>query len=143
MDQRSDLRVRRARSHDLNDVVAVWHSCGLVPSAPGFRNELTYKLLRDPELALVAERAGDIVGAVLGGFDGRTAWVSRLGVRPDARRQGIARVLVAELLSRLDALGAPTDDLVVLDDTAEGRAFWTGLRFAEAPGTIRYTRGAS
>jgi hypothetical protein len=44
---------RVARSLDLNDVVALWEGCGLVPSERGFRNELTYKLLKDPALALV------------------------------------------------------------------------------------------
>jgi hypothetical protein len=43
-----DVRVRPARSHDLNAVVALWQGCGLVPSEQGFRNELTYKLLREP-----------------------------------------------------------------------------------------------
>jgi ribosomal protein S18 acetylase RimI-like enzyme len=135
-----DVRVRPARSHDLNDVVAVWDGCGLVPSEQGFRNELTYKLLRDPTLALVAERDGQILGAVVGGYDGRASWVSRLGVRADARRQGIARQLVAELLVRLAALGAPTDDLVVLDDGEAGRAFWSALGFSDASGATRYRR---
>lgn len=135
-----DVRIRPARSHDLNEVVAVWDGCGLVPSTQGFRNELTSKLLRDPELALVAEQEGAIVGAAIGGYDGRAAWVSRLGIQPDARRQGIARLLVAELLRRLDNLGAPTNDLVVLDETAEGQAFWQSLGFTEAPGATRYLR---
>jgi ribosomal protein S18 acetylase RimI-like enzyme len=135
----ADVRVRPARSHDLNDIVALWQGCGLVPSEQGFRNELTYKLLRDPTLALVAERDGEILGAVVGGYDGRASWVSRLGVRADARRQGIARLLVAELLRRLAALSAPTEDLVVLDETPDGRGFWQGLGFAETPGAARYT----
>lgn len=71
------MRIRRARSEDLNEVVAVWQGCGLVPSGRGFRNELTYKLLRDPALALVAERAGEIVGAAIGGYDGRAAGAIR------------------------------------------------------------------
>lgn len=139
-DSRGDARIRPARSHDLNEVVAVWQGCGLVPSTRGFRNELTYKLLRDRELALVAEQDGAIVGAAIGGYDGRAAWVARLGVRPDARRQGVARLLVAELLRRLSDMGAPTNDLVVLDETAEGRAFWQSLGFTETPGATRYLR---
>lgn len=136
------VRVRRARSHDLNEVVAVWQGCGLVPSERGFRNELTYKLLRDPNLALVAEREGEILGAITGGYDGRASWVARLGVRADARRRGIGRLLASELLRRLADLGASTDDLIVLDETADGRRFWDGLGFVQAPGPARYTRAA-
>lgn len=139
-DVAAGTQVRRARSDDLNEVVALWQGCGLVPSDRGFRNELTYKLLRDPGLALVAERDGEILGAVMAGYDGRTSWVSRLGVRADARRRGIARLLVTELLRRLAELGASTDDLVVLDETAEGQAFWRGMGYADAPGALRFTR---
>lgn len=139
----TDVRVRRARSHDLNDVVGLWQGCGLVPSARGFRNELQYKLLREPNLALVAERDGEVVGAVTGGYDGRASWVSRLGVRGDARRQGIGRLLVSRLLERLADVGASTDELLVLDETANGQVFWHGLGFAETAGAARYARPVS
>ena len=82
------LRVRRARSFDLNEVADLWADCGLVPSPRGFRNEMERMLLRAPELFLVAVDTGDggaIVGAVLGSFDGRIATVSRLATHPDHR----------------------------------------------------------
>lgn len=103
----TEVRVRRARSHDLNEVVGLWQGCGLVPSARGFRNELQYKLLREPNLALVAKRDGEVLGAVTGGYDGRASWVSRLGVRADARRQGIGRLLMSHLGQHLAVLYRP------------------------------------
>ncbi|WP_433797599.1 GNAT family N-acetyltransferase [Actinoplanes sp. CA-252034] len=73
------------------------------------RAELEAKLVRDPELFLVAE-AGEqieIAGVVLGTYDGRRGWIFRLGVHPDHRRRRVASRLVAELENRFQALGCP------------------------------------
>ena len=59
------------------------------------------KLTRDPELLLVA-CAGDghVVGTVMGGWDGRRAYVYHLAVSPERRRLGIADALMDELEDR-------------------------------------------
>jgi len=69
------------------------------------RAEIEKKLQRDPELFLVAERSGEIIGTVLGGFDGRRGLVYHLAVAAPYRGKGIARRLMAELESRLRVLG--------------------------------------
>lgn len=139
------MRIRRARSPDLNAIADLWATCGLVPSPRGFRNEMQRKLFADPTLFLVADDGGDIVGAVMGGYDGRTAWVSRLAVRPTRRRSGVARQLVAALERHLDELGGTAHTLLVLDDSDDSRRFWTGLgyeRSLEVP-TYRRPRGGA
>ena len=56
------------------------------------------KLTRDPALFLVArDPAGRILGTVMGGWDGRRAYVYHLVVLPERRRQGIADALMDEL----------------------------------------------
>lgn len=121
------VHVRTGLGHELNDVVDLWGRCGLVPGFVGFRNELQRKLDADPDLFLVAVDDGGIVGALTGGFDGRTAWVSRLAVHPGHRRRGVGRLLVDALRDRLARRGAPSDRLVVLDDHDAGRRFFTGI----------------
>jgi ribosomal protein S18 acetylase RimI-like enzyme len=61
---------------------------------------------RGPELFLVAEEGGCIVGAVIGGWDGRRGYIYHLAVLPARRGQGIATELMAEIESRLRARGA-------------------------------------
>lgn len=125
-------KVRDGRTLDLNAVVGLWEDCGLVPAFVGFRNELQRQVARDPRLFLVAHDEGEVVGAIVGGWDGRLAWVSRFSVRPDRRREGIARVIADAFLTRLEELGRPAR-LVVLDDLAEGTAFWQARGLAEGP----------
>ncbi len=124
--------VRTGQPTDLNAVVELWATCDLVPGFVGFRNELQRQIARDPQLFLVAHEEGDVVGALVAGWDGRLAWVSRFAVRPDRRRRGIARQLAEGLLGRLGALGA-SGRLVVLDELDEGSAFWEASGLDEGP----------
>ena len=103
---------------DLPAVLALWQTAG-----PGIQlrrsdqpEELEKKLARDPELFLVAERQGILVGAVLGAFDGRRGMVYHLAVDPGLRRQGIGTQLMEALESRLHARGCLKAYLLVTRD---------------------------
>ena len=88
---------------DWQAVRALWARCG--PGVQFSRSdepaEIRKKLLRDPDLFLVAEKDGAIIGAVMGGYDGRRGLVYHLAVAPDVRRLGIGRALMAEVEARL------------------------------------------
>ena len=65
-----------------------------------------------PELALVAEDEGEIVGYVMFSYadvaeGGRVLMLSPLGVRPDRQRQGVGSALVEEGLRRAQERGEP------------------------------------
>ena len=129
----SPLTIQPARSYELNDIAELWADCGMVPSLRGFRNEMERKRISDPSLFLVARQDGEIVGAVMGGYDGRFSSVSRLAVSPEHRRQGIARALVDQLRVCLGELGASSDRLLVLDDNPDSRALWPALGWTRGP----------
>ncbi|HSJ46505.1 MAG TPA: GNAT family N-acetyltransferase [Euzebyales bacterium] len=140
------LRVRRARSFDLNEVADLWTDCGLVPSPRGFRNEMERMLLRAPELFLVAmdtDSGGKIVGALLGSFDGRVATVSRLATHPDHRRQGVASALVDDFTRALTDMGAEDALLLVLDGNPEADRFWAAIDYTHACDVPAYQRQSS
>ena len=83
------------------------------------------KLTRDPGLFLVAcGEDGRIVGTVMGGWDGRRAYVYHLAVTPERRRQGIADALLDELEERFRRLGALKAKLQILVENEESRAFF-------------------
>jgi ribosomal protein S18 acetylase RimI-like enzyme len=80
--------------------------------------EIGKKVTRDPDLFLVAESHGDIVGAVMGGFDGRRGLIYHLAVASPFRGQGIGSSLMEEVESRLRAKGCLKCYLLVtLDNT--------------------------
>ena len=77
------------------------------------------KIARDPDLFLVAERDGAIIGSVLGGFDGRRGLIYHLAVAASSRGQGVGSHLMNEVESRLRAKGCLKCYLLVAGDNAE------------------------
>jgi ribosomal protein S18 acetylase RimI-like enzyme len=83
------------------------------------------KLTRDPGLFLVArDGSGLIVGTVMGGWDGRRAYLYHLAVLPERRRQGIADALMDEIEERFRRLGALKAKTQILMDNDASRAFF-------------------
>ena len=85
-----------------------------------------HKLRRYPVLFLDArDGGGRVVGTVMGGWDGRRAYVYHLAVLPEKRRQGIADALMDELEERFRRLGALKAKTQILVDNVASRAFFT------------------
>lgn len=97
------------------------------------REEIQKKLARDPDLFLVAEEAGEVVGVVIGGFDGRRGMVYHLAVAPDYRGRDLGTALMAELEARLKAKGCRKYYLLVRPDNAGAMDFYRKLGWAEMP----------
>lgn len=125
--------IRQFRWSDFDAVAGVWAAAGreVVP-----RSELAAKLARDPELFLVAESGAEIVGVVMGTYDGRRGWILRLAVDPGQRRRGIASGLVRELERRFRRLGCPRVNLLVLPDNASGLRFWQEMGYLPMPDVL-------
>lgn len=123
------VAVRRAGRSDVHAIAELWERAGLPPSRRGFRNEIARLRRRDPELVLIALMDAQVVGAIAGSYDGRTAVVSRLAVDGRVQRRGVGRRLVAALQEQLSQLGAQRDELIVLDGGERADAFWRALGF--------------
>lgn len=103
---------------DFLPVIELWDNSG-----PGVRlgrsdsqAEILKKIKRDPDLFLVAEIRGKIVGAVLGGFDGRRGMIYHLSVQSEYRHQGIGSALMDTLEERLREKGCLRSYLLVRKD---------------------------
>lgn len=81
--------------------------------------EIQKKISRDPDLFLVAESDGRIIGSVIGGFDGRRGLVYHLAVSVSFRGLGIGSRLMDEVESRLRAKGCLKCYLLVTIDNSE------------------------
>jgi ribosomal protein S18 acetylase RimI-like enzyme len=80
--------------------------------------EIEKKLQRDPDLFLVAEADGKLIGTVIGGFDGRRGFVYHLAVAASFRRSGVGSRLMAEVESRLRGKGCIRCYLLVRPDNS-------------------------
>ena len=89
-----------------------------------------------PDALLVAERDGEIVGALVAAWDGWRGNMYRLAVLGEHRRRGIARRLVEDGHERLRAKGARRITALVAHDEDEASALWraTGYRLDEEMG---------
>jgi ribosomal protein S18 acetylase RimI-like enzyme len=111
---------------DYEQVVELWREMekGVRFNRSDVPGELKKKLDRDPDLFLVAEANGAIVGTVMGGFDGRRGMLYHLAVAAPYRRRGIAGKLMTEVERRLIAKGCLKCYLLVHADNEEARAFY-------------------
>ncbi|MEJ5225839.1 MAG: GNAT family acetyltransferase [Anaerolineales bacterium] len=111
---------------DYEAVYTLWSNAG-----PGIQlrrsdtpEEIAKKVQRDPDLFLLAEQQGELVGAVMGGFDGRRGLVYHLAVRADCRGQGIGSLLMDELETRLRKKGCLKVYLLVTRDNGGVISFY-------------------
>lgn len=100
------MRIREFQITDYNEIVGLWNSSGLILRPGDDLDGIKLKLERDPELFLVAEDGNEIVGVVMGAWDGRRGWINHLAVKANRRRAGIGGALVGELERRLFGKGA-------------------------------------
>jgi ribosomal protein S18 acetylase RimI-like enzyme len=111
---------------DYEEVVMLWESSspGIQLSPSDTPQEIQKKLLRDPDLFLVAVCDGRIMGTVFGGFDGRRGIVYHLAVLQGEQRKGIGRSLMAEIENRLRSKGCRKYYLLVTKDNEAALAFY-------------------
>jgi ribosomal protein S18 acetylase RimI-like enzyme len=109
-------------------------------SAPGVhvgisdtREEIGKKLAHDPDLCLVAEEAGRVVGTVLGGFDGRRGLVYHLAVAQTHQGQGLGRALMAEQEMRFRAKGCRKYYLFITAENHDVMDFYARLGWSRMP----------
>ena len=88
------------------------------------REEIAKKAARDPDLFLVAEKAGSIIGTVIGGFDGRRGFVYHLAVAPAERSRGLGSRLMNEVERRLRELGCLRVYLLVTNENNQAMHFY-------------------
>jgi ribosomal protein S18 acetylase RimI-like enzyme len=100
------MQIREFQITDYNEIVGLWNSSGLILRPGDDLDGIKLKLERDPELFLVAEDGHEIVGAVMGAWDGRRGWINHLAVKANRRREGIGGALIGELERRLFGKGA-------------------------------------
>ena len=110
----NDLAIRRYEARDEPGVIALWRD--VFRDDPPWNDPesvILRKLAIQPELFLVGELEGAVVGAVVAGFDGFRGWIYHLAVGPDHRHKGFGRALMSEAELRLRHLGCPKVNLQV------------------------------
>ena len=123
------MEVRRATQEDAESILAFWRSSN---ATTGSTDEVTAVrgVAESPSAVfLLALESGEIIGSLIGAFDGWRGHMYRLVVRPDRRREGIARKLVREVETVFAKRGITRIYAVVEDDRPVARTFWTTMGY--------------
>ena len=110
------MEIRVFRQDDFEEVITLWERCDLLRPWNDPEMDIERTLNHDPDLFLVAEVGGEVVGSVMGGYDGHRGSAYYLGVHPDYRGRGIANALISRLEKKLIARGCPKIQLMVRED---------------------------
>ncbi|MFS4438647.1 GNAT family acetyltransferase [Paracoccaceae bacterium GXU_MW_L88] len=84
--------IRVFRESESDDLIALWHSCGLVRPMHDPRQDIT-RALAAPACRIIVY-GSPIKGSVMVGYDGHRGWLYFLAVEPEARGDGIARAMI-------------------------------------------------
>lgn len=111
---------------DYDAVIGLWSNAG-----PGIHvgrsdapEEIRKKLQHDPDLFLVATVNGEIIGSVVGGYDGRRGLVYHLAVARQYRGLGIGTALMDDLEERLRLRGCLKCYLLVVKGNDEAARYY-------------------
>ncbi|BCM94210.1 acetyltransferase YpeA [Abditibacteriota bacterium] len=124
-----NLTIRPYQSEDEDQIVQLWHDCGLVVPQNNPQRDIELKLQVQPELFLVGVIGSEIVASVMVGYEGHRGWFNYLGVSPAFQRQGIGRCMIEAATAKLEALGCPKINLQIRTSNAGVIEFYKRLGF--------------
>lgn len=125
------MLVRPFVMDDYPVVLTLWRDAGpgltLRPSDEP--EEVAKKLGHDPDLFLIAEEEDQVVGVIMGAWDGRRGWIHHLAVLANNRKQGIGSALLNEVESRLKAKGCLKVNLMVHKENTAAQGLYRRLGY--------------
>jgi len=140
----AQVTIRPMRPDDYPAVRRLWERTGLPIKLAGRDSQVAVlrQLQQFPSTYLVAEQQGRLVGVVLGTHDGRKAWINRLAMHPDYRRQGLAQRLLAACEQAWHAQGIEIIAALVEKDNASSAAFFERAGYVADVPVLYYRKRA-
>jgi ribosomal protein S18 acetylase RimI-like enzyme len=123
------MQIRVFQESDEPAVIVLWKQAFAYPEP---RNDpatiIRRKLAGQRHLFFVAIVDSNVVGTVMGGYDGHRGWIYSLAIDPDHHRQQIGTALMRHVEKALAEQGSPKINLQVLASNAGA------IEFYEKPG---------
>ena len=125
-----DLTLRSVQARDLPAIYEIEKISFKEPYPPSFIDTLAY---RNPEMFVVAEENGRIVGYVVAMLQGESLGrIVSIAVSPNRRRRGVGSALTLRILEVLKRLGAESVRLEVRRSNIAAQRFYEKLGFKKA-----------
>jgi len=126
------IQFRQFQPDDTEQTVALWQACGLTRPWNDPHKDIERKLQQEPELFIVAEHNGQLLGSVMAGYDGHRGWIYYLSVLPQYQSQGLGKSLVQQAEQRLRSKGCPKIQLMIRHDNSGVQDFYRTLGYEQA-----------
>ena len=123
------MKIRSFEITDKEQVIDLWKECKLVVPWNDPKKDIQRKLKVNPELFLVGEMDGVIVGSIMGGYEGHRGWVNYLAVSPSHRKKGYGRQLMEAVEERLEKMGCAKVNLQVRETNLEVIEFYKAIGY--------------
>lgn len=126
------MTIREMAAADYGAVYALWMTCRNMGfnSLDDSREGIEKYLRRNPHTCFVALEDERVIGAVLGGHDGRRGFIHHMAVGEEYRRRGVGQSLLDACLAALQAEGIHKVALLVFRRNETGNAFWEKMGFS-------------
>ena len=134
------MECRRATAVDADAILALWNTSDVDVSATDTLEHVRRAIAHPDAAFVVAVDDGQIVGSVIGAFDGWRGNVYRLVVHPEHRRRGIARGLVGEVERVFADWGVQRVTALVVRDRQPAREFWAAMGYFPDERMLRHVR---
>lgn len=125
------MNIRAYDDADRASVIALWNE--VFPN-PAPHNDpslvIDQKTWAGDGLFFVACEESQVIGTVMGGYDGHRGWVYTLAVAPGSRRNGAGRSLMQHLEDELRRRGCRKVNLQVRGGNEAVRAFYEQMGFS-------------
>lgn len=127
------INIRAMQPEDYDKVYQLWLSIeGFgIRSIDDSREGMERFLKRNPELSVVAEQNGQIVGSIMVGHDGRTGCFYHVCVSKKYRQHGVGYKMVRYAVKALQSEGINNVTLIAFKKNQVGNEFWKRLGWNE------------
>lgn len=124
------MQIRYYQDRDAQAVIALWNLV-MAPRAP--HNDPATNIRKKQEVAddlfFVATIDEQVIGTVMGGYDGHRGWIYSVAVDPEYHRQGIGSALLRHVEAALLQRGCLKINLQVRTSNTEVIAFYAKLGY--------------
>lgn len=119
-------KIRTITIKDYDEIVNLWKNTEGIGSNDYDDSKKRIKIFleRNPNSCFAAECDNKIIGTILGANDGRRGIIYHLMVKPEYRKNGIAKKLLEKVEKRLKKDGIRRIYLFVLKKNKIGNKFW-------------------
>jgi ribosomal protein S18 acetylase RimI-like enzyme len=126
---KSLLKIRAFELSDEAAVIELWQQCKLTRPWNDPKKDIQRKLNVQSHLFLVGVLEQQLVSSVMAGYEGHRGWINYLAVAPEYQRQGIGRVMMAEVEQLLRNTGCPKINIQVRSSNQDVLQFYQALGY--------------